>query len=186
MDVNELTAYLNKVMVDAYLAEHRSMDASLSAWIVDGDVLFIYLPTKYERVRNRVLYRLENNLKQNFGLTLGEHAYLGHKQDCACLVMDDFCVQAGYTVGEIRVDGRVFFINLTAIGSKSHRLKHGLNKGTCAEICEASIQLQKAMRQVGGDSYYYGNLDTAYERFRQDYKKAFGEFPTSFTVEKIL
>lgn len=48
MNVNELTAYLNKVVIDAYLAEHHSMDTSLSAWIVDGDVLFIYLPTKYE------------------------------------------------------------------------------------------------------------------------------------------
>lgn len=186
MDFEKLAAYLNKVVVDAYLDEHRSMDASLSAWVVDGDVLFIYLPTKYERVRTRVLYRLENNLKRNSGLTLGEHMYIRHQQDAACLVMDDYCVQAGYTVGEIRIDGRVFFINLTAIGSKAHRLKHGLNKGTCTEICEAAIALQNAMHKVGGKAYYYDNLDTAYETFRQDYRKAFGELPVTFTIERVL
>lgn len=59
-------------------------------------------------------------------------------------------------------------------------LKHGLNKGTCTELCEA------AMHKVGGKAYYYDNLDTAYETFRQDYRKEFGEIPITFTIERVL
>ena len=42
-----------------------------------------------------------------------------------------------------------------------------------------------AMRSVGGSQFYYDDLDSAYERYKADYKRAFGKAPIFVSVQRV-
>lgn len=42
-----------------------------------------------------------------------------------------------------------------------------------------------AMKSVGGSQFYYDDLDTAFERYRTDYKKAFGKDAPTVGVVRV-
>lgn len=186
MDIQRLSSYLHKVAQDAFASENKQPDAELKAWLLDHDTLFILLPTKYQRVRTRVFYRLERNLQKNFGISMAEHRFYRQDIDKPALVVDDHYVEAGYTVGSIQVGARTYLIHLTAVGNKSNRLKHGLKAETSSKVWEAVDALRARMESVGGKLYYYDRVSTAYGRYRDDYMKAFGEYPYAIDIQQIV
>lgn len=186
MDTQQLSTYIRKVVADAFATEHRQPDVECRAWLLDGDTLFILLPTKYQRVKTRVFYRLEHNLHKNFGVSLAEHRFCNHDMDKPALVVDDYCVEAGYTVGRIQVGSRTYLIQLTAVGNKSEHLQHGLNAETFQQVWDAVDALRIKMESVGGKLFYYNQVSTAYDRYREDYRRAFGEYPYQISIQQII
>ena len=66
----DITQYLRKVVYDAHLSEHRPIDFECEYFIIDGTMLFA-MRCPYTKVRNRIAYRLENNLpKRNLKFQL--------------------------------------------------------------------------------------------------------------------
>lgn len=79
-----LRKYIKKCFVDAFNAENRlySDDLWKAEWIIIKNKtgvyqLYPFLSCKFSRVLRRVLYRLENNLDRNFGMTFGDTDELG-------------------------------------------------------------------------------------------------------------
>ena len=66
-DINQ---YLRKVVYDAHLSEYRSLDFECEYFIIGRTLLFA-MRCPYSTVRNRIAYRLENNLpKRNLKFQL--------------------------------------------------------------------------------------------------------------------
>lgn len=184
--------YISKVINDACESEGHPKDSSFSAYIIDGDTLVLFLYSKYARVYYRTIYRLKNNLKKNFGLSLGPVKWSGrnkrdwvHEDDRPAFTMDDSYVSAGYCVAQIIENGHQWFISVTAIGEKSEQLPKGLNAKTSDAVWCAIDRLKKDLEEVGGSLYYYDDLDTAYKKYRSDFQKAYGESAPEVSVEKL-
>lgn len=63
----KLQDYINRCAKDACVSENREYDVQMQWRIIGNDLLFA-IKSKYKRVRNRIEYRLLNNIKKNFGL----------------------------------------------------------------------------------------------------------------------
>ena len=71
--------YIDRCFQDSFAAENRQFNKSdySAEWIMvkNANGKFQFYPIincKYKRVERRVLYRLENNFKKNFGLVFGD------------------------------------------------------------------------------------------------------------------
>lgn len=192
-DMNQrVKDYISKVINDACVSEQHPKDATFSAYIIDGDTLVLFLYTKYARVYYRVMYRLKNNLRKNFGISLGPVKWSGrNKRDWSqedenpSFTMEDYYVAAGYCVAQVIENGHRWFISLTAVGEKNAQLPKGLNAKTPEEVWAAVEKLKKNLEQVGGSLYYYEDLDTAYEKYRNDFQKAYGEDAPAVSIKKL-
>lgn len=182
-----LVSYINKVIEDACKAENRPNDAKYFAYIIDGDNLFVEVKSQYLRVVRRIYYRLNRNIPKNFKMKLVDmwHKHYWELNDKPDISIDDHYVEAGYTVGHFKENGRNYFVSLTAIGSKADKLEHGLHADTVEGVWEACEKLREQMESVGGYQFYFNNLDTAYETYVSDYEKVFGKKPLVLTIEKI-
>ena len=99
-------------------------------------------------------------------------------------------------------------MNLASLSDKSSRslgaLGFGLNKkhyfpwascrGSAVDRVHESlrdgdfdkcVEFREAMKSVGGSQFYYDDLNSAYERYKADYKRAFGKEPISVSVQRI-
>lgn len=182
-----LVSYINKVIEDACKAENRPNDVKYFAYIIDGDNLFVEVKSQYLRVVRRIYYRLNRNIPKNFKMKLVDmwHKHYWELNDKPDISIDDHYVEAGYTVGHFKENGRNYFVSLTAIGSKADKLEHGLHADTVEGVWEACEKLREQMESVGGYQFYFNNLDTAYETYVSDYEKVFGKKPLVLTIEKI-
>ena len=184
--------YISKVIDDACESEGHPKDSSFSAYIIDGDTLVLFLYSKYARVYHRVFYRLKNNLEKNFGISLGPVKWSGrNKRDWVredekpAFTMDDCYVSAGYCVAQIIENGHPWFISVTAIGAKKDLLPAGLNAKGTKDVWAAVEDLGRNMDRVGGSLYYDDDLNIAYEKYRSDFKRAYGEAASEVSVEKL-
>lgn len=182
-----LVSYINKVIEDACKAENRPNDVKYFAYIIDGDNLFVEVKSQYLRVVRRIYYRLNRNIPKNFKMKLVDmwHKHYWELNDKPDISIDDHYVEAGYTVGHFKENGKNYFVSLTAIGSKADKLEHGLHADTVEGVWEACEKLREQMESVGGYQFYFNNLDTAYETYVSDYEKVFGKKPLVLTIEKI-
>lgn len=182
-----LVSYINKVIEDACKAENRPNDVKYFAYIIDGDNLFVEVSSQYLRVVRRIYYRLNRNIPKNFKMKLVDmwHKHYWELNDKPDISIDDSHIEAGYTVGHIKENGKDYFVSLTAIGSKADKLEHGLHAETVDGVWEACDKLRAQMESVGGHQFYYDNLDTAYETYISDYEKVFGKKPLALSIEKI-
>ena len=182
-----LVSYINKVIEDACKAEDRPNDVTYFAYVIDGDNLFVEVKSQYLRVVRRIYYRLNRNIPKNFKMKLVDmwHKHYWELNDKPDISIDDHYVEAGYTVGHFKENGRNCFVSLTAIGSKADKLEHGLHADTVEGVWEACEKLREQMESVGGYQFYFNNLDTAYETYVSDYEKVFGKKPLVLTIEKI-
>lgn len=182
-----LVSYINKVIEDACKAENRPNDVKYFAYVIDGDNLFVEVKSQYLRVVRRIYYRLNRNIPKNFKMKLVDmwHKYYWELNDKPDISIDDSHIEAGYTVGHFKENGKNYFVSLTAIGSKADKLEHGLHADTVEGVWEACDKLREQMESVGGHQFYYDNLDTAYETYVSDYEKVFGKKPLVLTIEKI-
>lgn len=182
-----LVSYINKVIEDACKAENRPNDVKYFAYVIDGDNLFVEIKSQYLRVVRRIYYRLNRNIPKNFKMKLVDmwHKHYWELNDKPDISIDDHYVEAGYTVGHFKENGRNYFVSLTAIGSKADKLEHGLHADTVEGVWEACEKLREQMESVGGYQFYFNNLDTAYETYVSDYEKVFGKKPLALTIEKI-
>lgn len=182
-----LVSYINKVIEDACKAENRPNDVKYFAYVIDGDNLFVEVKSQYLRVVRRIYYRLNRNIPKNFKMKLVDmwHKYYWELNDKPDISIDDSHIEAGYTVGHFKENGKNYFVSLTAIGSKADKLEHGLHAETVEGVWEACDKLRAQMESVGGHQFYYDNLDTAYETYVSDYEKVFGKKPLVLTIEKI-
>lgn len=182
-----LVSYINKVIEDACKAENRPNDVKYFAYVIDGDNLFVEVKSQYLRVVRRIYYRLNRNIPKNFKMKLVDmwHKYYWELNDKPDISIDDSHIEAGYTVGHFKENGKNYFVSLTAIGSKADKLEHGLNADTVEGVWAACDKLREQMESVGGHQFYYDNLDTAYETYVSDYEKVFGKKPLVLTIEKI-
>lgn len=182
-----LVSYINKVIEDACKAENRPNDVKYFAYVIDGDNLFVEVKSQYLRVVRRIYYRLNRNIPKNFKMKLVDmwHKYYWELNDKPDISIDDSHIEAGYTVGHFKENGKNYFVSLTAIGSKADKLEHGLHAETVEGVWEACDKLREQMESVGGHQFYYDNLDTAYETYVSDYEKVFGKKPLALTIEKI-
>lgn len=182
-----LVSYINKVIEDACKAENRPNDVKYFAYVIDGDNLFVEVKSQYLRVVRRIYYRLNRNIPKNFKMKLVDmwHKYYWELNDKPDISIGDSRIEAGYTVGHFKENGKNYFVSLTAIGSKADKLEHGLNADTVEGVWAACDKLREQMESVGGHQFYYDNLDTAYETYVSDYEKVFGKKPLALTIEKI-
>lgn len=182
-----LVSYINKVIEDACKAENRPNDVTYFAYVIDGDNLFVEVKSQYLRVVRRIYYRLNRNIPKNFKMKLVDmwHKHYWELNDKPDISIDDHYVEAGYTVGHFKENGKNYFVSLTAIGSKADKLEHGLHADTVEGVWEACDKLREQMESVGGCQFYFDNLDTAYETYVSDYEKVFGKKPLVLTIEKI-
>ena len=74
--VKNLERYIKDCFEQAALSENRHLgqaDYTAEFIVVDDDVLIPFFSCKYGRVLRRVRFRLQNNLKKNFGLRFNEY-----------------------------------------------------------------------------------------------------------------
>lgn len=179
-NTRNLRAYIEKVISDACKSESRQNDVTFDAFVIDDTALFLLLHCKYLRVQRRVYYRILNNIPKHFGLSL---AYFYGMVDIPHpdYVVSDEYVEAGYTVADIKVGNKHYFPWASCIGSSVDRVHEPLRSGDLDE-CE---KFKKTMESVGGKQFYYDNLDTAFERYKADYKRAFGTEPITVSVQRV-
>lgn len=96
-------------------------------------------------------------------------------------VVSDYYVEAGYTVADIKVGKQHYFPWASCIGSAAEKIHESLRDGDSDKHAE----FLDAMKSVGGSQFYSDDLDTAYERYKADYKRAFGKEPISVSVQRV-
>lgn len=175
-----LRGYIEKVIADACKSENRPNDVTFDAFIIDNTALLLILHCKYLRVQRRVYYRILNNVPKHFGLSIVDvHGLVD--VDNPDYVVSDYYVEAGYTVADIKVGKKHYFPWASCIGSAAEKIHESLRDGDSDKHAE----FLDAMKSVGGSQFYYDDLDTAFERYRTDYKKAFGKDAPTVGVVRV-
>lgn len=179
-NIKRLRSYIEKVIADACKSEKRPNDVTFDAFIIDNTALLLILHCEYLRVQRRVYYRLSRNLPKHFGLSLAYAFGLVEIRHPDYVVSDSY-VEAGYTVADIKVGDKHYFPWASCIGSAVDRVHESLRSGDLDEC----VKFERAMEAVGGKQFYYDNLDNAFERYKADYKKAFGTEPITVRVVRV-
>ena len=172
-----LRRYIEKVIAGACKSENRPNDVTFDAFIVDNTALLLILHCKYQRVQRRVYYRILNNVPKNFGLSIVDIYGLVSVEDPDYYAVEHY-VEAGYTVADIKVGRKHYFISASCNGAAAEKIPESLRAGDLDAFSEA-------MESAGGEWFYNDALDTAFERYKADYKKAFGKDPVSVSVKII-
>ena len=175
-----LRGYIEKVIADACKSENRPNDVTFDAFIIDNTALLLILHCKYLRVQRRVYYRILNNVPKHFRLSIVD-AYGLVDVDNPDYVVSDYYVEAGYTVADIKVGKKHYFPWASCRGSAVDRVHESLRDGDF----DKCVEFREAMKSVGGSQFYYDDLNSAYERYKADYKRAFGKEPISVSVQRI-
>ena len=179
-NIKRLRSYIEKAIADACKSENRPNDVTFDAFIIDNAALLLILHCKYQRGQRRVYYRILNNVTKHFGLSIVGVPGLVDV-DTPDYVASDYYVEAGYTVADIKVGKKHYFPWATCVGSAVDRVHESLRDGDF----DKCVEFRDAMKSAGGSQFYYDDLNSAYERYKADYKRAFGKEPISVSVQRI-
>lgn len=179
-NIKKLRSYIEKVIADACKSENRPNDVTFDAFIIDNTALLLILHCKYLRVQRRVYYRILNNVPKHFGLSIVD-VYGLVDVDNPDYVVSDYYVEAGYTVADIKVGKKHYFPWASCRGSAVEKVHESLRDGDF----DKHREFLDAMESVGGKQFYYDNLDTAFELYKADYKRAFGTEPSTVSVQRV-
>ncbi len=179
-NIKRLRSYIEKAIADACKSENRPNDVTFDAFIIDNAALLLILHCKYLRVQRRVYYRILNNVPKHFGLSIVD-LYKVVDVPVPDYVAEEGYVEAGMTVADVKVGKTHYFIWPTRIGKCVDKVHEMLRDGGFG----CGTQFRHIMESVGGKVFYTGDLDSAYEHYRTDYKKAFGEDAPAVSVVRV-
>ena len=179
-NIKRLRSYIEKAIADACKSENRPNDVTFDAFIIDNAALLLILHCKYLRVQRRVYYRILNNVPKNFGLSIVDF-YKVVDVPVPDYVAEEGYVEAGMTVADIKVGKKHYFLWPSCRGKCVDRAHEMLRDGDF----DKRLEFGRLMESVGGSQFYVKELDSAYERYRADYKKAFGEDAPAVSVVRV-
>lgn len=180
LNIKQLRSYIEKVIADACKSENRPNDVTFDAFIIDNTALLLILHCKYLRVQRRVYCRILANLPKNFGLSVVDVYKLVDVMN-PDYVASDYYVEAGMTVADIKVGKKHYFLWLSCRGKCVDRVHEMLRDGDF----DKRLGFKRLMESVGGRQFYDDDLDSAYERYKADYKKVFGEDAPTVSVVRV-
>lgn len=180
LNIKQLRSYIEKVIADACKSENRPNDVTFDAFVIDNTALLLLLHCKYMRVQRRVYYRILANLPKNFGLSVVDVYKLVDVTNPDYVASDHY-VEAGMTVADIKVGKEHYFLWPSCRGKCVDRVHEMLRDGDF----DKRLEFKRLMESVGGRQFYADALDSAYERYHADYKKAFGEDAPTVSVVRV-
>lgn len=157
--MDKLDKYFEKCIEDAYKAEERNYDASKISWfyiVVDNQILFS-IDTPYAKVSRRALFRIGNNIKKNFGFDTEGDFYIFNSID------------PNYVCNRFTVGKKEYFL------CKVYEIEKGrtIASGRFEKLLEAFYDIPiEDMKE-----YRYPFNEISWEKYREIYKKAYGEYP---------
>lgn len=157
----DLRKYIERCFKDAFKAENRKYSEKLYKfeWILVKNKngiyqLYSYSWCKFQRVLNRVMYRLKNKLYENFGIIYGD------TDEMSCSFLVGGYIDFNYTQAMFKTD--ISYLSLSIYDEKTNIYENGL-RGECMP---AYTKEKLLFKYWGIDAKTYMDLpEDAPERF---------------------
>ena len=183
---NSLLRYIDKIIHDSCVTEERDeKHVSYHAAIIDNTALLFVLKCPWLRVTRRILYRLSNNLKKNFGLSLVDiifdktwGTWMKYPEDNPSVFYAvDHYAEIEHTIAMVKFENDLirYFIQ-PSHNNPDPKFQKFFDAGYMANI-------QEKFLAAGKKPYYYADLSTALDRCRKDYREVFHRDMISVSVE---